>query len=529
MNDHDSERMKGLLEGLGYAEAGSRDDADLILFNTCTIRGSADERFLGNLGDAKRVKRERPDAVVAVGGCWAQSQKERGVPSSSRSWTSPSARARYRAWASWWRGSGSTPSAPSASTGRSAAACRRCASGRTRPGCRSRWAATASAPTASCRACGGASAAARPPTWSPRSRRWPPTACARSPCSGRTSTPTAGTCRASARATFAELLRAVAAVEGIWRVRYTSPHPKDMRADVIAAMAECPEVCEHLHLPAQSGSTRVLKAMRRTYGRERYLDLVARLREAIPDLSLTTDLIVGFPGETEDDFAQTLSLVEECRYDGAYTFLYSPRPGTEAARHAARRRRARGQARAHRPAGRGGAAHRRGARGPLRRHDARGAGRGPLAHGPVAAARPPEPEHRGQLHRDRGAGRAGPGRGSTPRPPPPSRAARPASSRRWPFPPDVLGARRADGRRQERAGPRRRPGPGRRDRGGRPLPALPRPGDRRRQPAGGRARRGPLPLRGRPRADRALHGGRVRGARARRRSTPAPPPGARRS
>jgi tRNA-2-methylthio-N6-dimethylallyladenosine synthase len=133
------------------------------------------------------------------------------------------------------------------------------------------------------------------------------------------------------RATFAELLRAVAGVEGIDRVRYTSPHPKDMRADVIAAMAECPEVCEHLHLPAQSGSTRVLKAMRRTYGRERYLELVTRLREAIPDLSLTTDLIVGFPGETEEDFAQTLSLVEEVGYDGAYTFLYSPRPGTEAA------------------------------------------------------------------------------------------------------------------------------------------------------------------------------------------------------
>ena len=104
-----------------------------------------------------------------------------------------------------------------------------------------------------------------------------------------------------------------------------------MKADVVAAMAECPEVCEHLHLPAQSGSTRVLKAMRRTYSRERYLDLVTRLRDAIPDLSLTTDLIVGFPGETEEDFAETLSLVEECRYDGAYTFLYSPRPGTEAA------------------------------------------------------------------------------------------------------------------------------------------------------------------------------------------------------
>jgi tRNA-2-methylthio-N6-dimethylallyladenosine synthase len=119
-------------------------------------------------------------------------------------------------------------------------------------------------------------------------------------------------------------------VPGIWRVRYTSPHPKDMRADVIAAMAECPEVCDHLHLPAQSGSTRVLKAMRRTYSRDRYLELVARLRDAIPDLSLTTDLIVGFPGETEADFAQTLTLVEESGYDGAYTFLYSPRPGTEA-------------------------------------------------------------------------------------------------------------------------------------------------------------------------------------------------------
>jgi tRNA-2-methylthio-N6-dimethylallyladenosine synthase len=130
---------------------------------------------------------------------------------------------------------------------------------------------------------------------------------------------------------FAGLLRAVAGVPGVDRVRYTSPHPKDMKADVIAAMAECPEVCEHLHLPAQSGSTRILKAMRRTYSRERYLELVGRLREAIPDLSLTTDLIVGFPGEREDDFAETLSLVEEVGYDGAYTFLYSPRPGTEAA------------------------------------------------------------------------------------------------------------------------------------------------------------------------------------------------------
>ena len=176
-----------------------------------------------------------------------------------------------------------------------------------------------------------------------------------------------------------------------------------MKADVIAAMAECPEVCEHLHLPAQSGSTRVLKAMRRTYSRERYLDLVTRLRDAIPDLSLTTDLIVGFPGETEDDFAETLSLVEECRYDGAYTFLYSPRPGTEAAETPARRRAAGGEARAHRPPGRGGAAHGGRARRAVRRHRARGAGGGPVAHRPVAAARPPAPEHHRQLHRRRRA------------------------------------------------------------------------------------------------------------------------------
>src|SRR5206468_7675042 len=124
---------------------------------------------------------------------------------------------------------------------------------------------------------------------------------------------------------------AVDAIEGIDRIRFTSPHPKDFRAPVIAAMAECEAVCEHAHLALQSGSTRVLKAMRRTYSRERYLRLVGELRAAIPDLALTTDLIVGFPGETEDDFEQTIAAVEEVGYDGAFTFVYSPRAGTEAA------------------------------------------------------------------------------------------------------------------------------------------------------------------------------------------------------
>jgi tRNA-2-methylthio-N6-dimethylallyladenosine synthase len=133
------------------------------------------------------------------------------------------------------------------------------------------------------------------------------------------------------RTEFGELLRACDAVAGIERIRFTSPHPKDFRAPVIAAMAECAAVCEHAHLPVQSGSSRILKAMRRTYSRERYLRLVGDLRAGIPDLALTTDIIVGFPGETEDDFRETIEIVQEVRFDGAFTFVYSPRTGTEAA------------------------------------------------------------------------------------------------------------------------------------------------------------------------------------------------------
>ena len=134
-----------------------------------------------------------------------------------------------------------------------------------------------------------------------------------------------------ARVTFAELLAGIDAIDGIERIRYTSPHPKDMREDVIRAHAELPSLCEHIHLPLQSGSSTVLKRMRRTYTRERYLDRVALIREHVPDCSLTTDIIVGFPGETEEDFAQTLEVAEDVGYDGAFTFIYSPRRGTEAA------------------------------------------------------------------------------------------------------------------------------------------------------------------------------------------------------
>jgi tRNA-2-methylthio-N6-dimethylallyladenosine synthase len=138
------------------------------------------------------------------------------------------------------------------------------------------------------------------------------------------------------RTEFGELLRACDAVEGIERIRFTSPHPKDFREPVIAAMAECRAVCEHVHLPLQSGSSRILKAMRRTYDADRYLRLVDRLRDAIPDLALGTDIIVGFPGETDADFEETLRVVEAVGYDSAFTFIYSPRRGTEAAELEAR-------------------------------------------------------------------------------------------------------------------------------------------------------------------------------------------------
>jgi len=330
MNDHDAERMRGLLESLGYREAAVRDEADLILFNTCTIRGSADDRFLGNLGEARRIKRANPDVVVAVGGCWAQSQKEQvftqfpfvdiafGPGEITRlgeliarerieavgafsfdgafSGTLPAKRDRpHHAWVQISVGCNCV--------------CSYCIVPSVRGQERSRPASDVVAEVERLAADGVREVTLLGQNVNSYGRDLP----------------------REGRTRFAELLREVAAVPGIWRVRYTSPHPKDMHDDVIAAMAETPALCEHIHLPAQSGSTRVLKRMRRTYSRERYLDLVGRIREGIPNVSLTTDLIVGFPGEADEDFADTLSLVREVQYDGAFTFVYSERPGTEAA------------------------------------------------------------------------------------------------------------------------------------------------------------------------------------------------------
>ncbi len=329
MNEHDSERLRGMLESLGYEEASERGEADLILFNTCSIREKADDRFIAHLGEAKRLKREDPARIVGVGGCWAQSVKEEVFARfpfvdvafgpgqvhklaeflTSESLTAqgyfefegftgrlPAKRVReYQGWVQISVGCNCV--------------CSYCIVPSTRGREVSRPAAELVEEVRRLAADGVIEVTLLGQNVNSYGRDLP----------------------GGERVSFAELLGMIDGVEGVRRIRYTSPHPKDMRADVIRAHAELPALCEHIHLPLQSGSSPVLKRMRRTYTRERYLDRVALIRELVPDCALTTDIIVGFPGETEADFDQTLSLVEEVGYDGAFTFLYSPRRGTEAA------------------------------------------------------------------------------------------------------------------------------------------------------------------------------------------------------
>ncbi len=328
MNEHDSERMKGMLESLGYEEAPARADADLILFNTCSIREKADERFVAHLGEAKRLKREDPERVVGVGGCWAQSVKEEvfrrfpfvdvafgpgQVHKLAEFLTSDSLTAQ-----GFFEFEGFTGRLPDKRTREFQAWVQ------ISVGCNSR-----------CSYCIVPSTrgreVSRPFTeLVAEVERLAADGVREVTLLGQNVNSYGRDLRPD-RASFSELLEAVDAVDGIDRIRYTSPHPKDMREDVVRAHAELPALCEHVHLPLQSGSSRILRAMRRTYDRERYLGRVALLREHVPDCALSTDVIVGFPGETEEDFAQTLAVCEEVGYDGAFTFVYSPRRGTEAA------------------------------------------------------------------------------------------------------------------------------------------------------------------------------------------------------
>jgi tRNA-2-methylthio-N6-dimethylallyladenosine synthase len=329
MNEHDSERMKGMLDSLGYLEAPAADEADVILFNTCSIREKADSRFLAHLGHAKRLKREDPARIVGVGGCWAQSVKDEvfarfpfvdvafgpgQVHKLAEFLTADSITAQ-----GFFEFEGFTGHLP---------------------GKRARefqaWVQISVGCNCNCSYCIVPSTRGREVSRPAAElvdevRRLAADGVREVTLLGQNVNSYGRDLRGDPDpASFAELLRRLDAIDGIERIRYTSPHPKDMREDVIRAHAELASVCEHIHLPLQSGSSRILKAMRRTYTRERYLDRVALIREHVSDVALTTDVIVGFPGETEEDFLQTIAVCEQVGYDGAFTFVFSPRRGTEA-------------------------------------------------------------------------------------------------------------------------------------------------------------------------------------------------------
>jgi len=329
MNVHDSERMRGMLESLGYEEAGSREGADLILFNTCSIRESADNRFVAHLGEAKRLKSEDSDRIVGVGGCWAQSVKDEvfqrfpfvdvafgpgQIHKLAEFLNSDSLSA-----LGYFEFEDFSASLPTRRV-------------REFQG----WLQVSQGCNCKCAYCIVPSTRGREVSRDPAALIREAEALAADgvlevTLLGQNVNSYGRDLPLEARIGFSELLARVDAVEGIERIRYTSPHPKDMKEDVIRAHAELPALCEHIHLPLQSGSSAVLKRMRRTYDRQRYMDRVSLIREHVPDCAITTDVIVGFPGETDADFEQTLEVVDEVGYDGAFTFVFSPRRETEAA------------------------------------------------------------------------------------------------------------------------------------------------------------------------------------------------------
>ena len=333
MNVHDSERLAGLLENAGYARAADQngDDADLIVFNTCAVRENADNRLYGNLSHLVGAKRSRPGMQIAVGGCLAQKDQQRVVERSPivdvvfgthnlASLPVLLERARHNAQAQV-EIVDSLQNFPSDLPSR-------------RDSAFSAWVSVSVGCDNTCTFC------IVPSLRGSETDRQPGDVLAEINAlvsDGVTEITLLGQNVNSYgrsfgdRLAFGKLLRACGEIDGLERVRFTSPHPRDFTDDVIAAMAETPNVCPQLHMPMQSGSDRILKAMRRSYRQSRYLDIIDRVREAMPHAAITTDIIVGFPGETEDDFQQTLDVVERARFASAFTFQYSPRPGTPAA------------------------------------------------------------------------------------------------------------------------------------------------------------------------------------------------------
>jgi len=331
MNVHDSERISGLLEDAGYVRVADGDSADVVVFNTCAVRENADNRLYGNLGHLAPTKAKNPDMQIAVGGCLAQ--KDRGEIVKKAPWVDV---------VFGTHNIGSLPVLLERARHNQAAEVEILESLEVFPSTlptrrESTYAGWVSISVGCNNTC---------------------TFCIVPSLRGKEKDRRPGDVLAEARALVAEgvlevtllgqnvnsygvefgdrlafgkLLRACGDIDGLERVRFTSPHPKDFTDDVIAAMAETPNVCHALHMPLQSGSDAVLKSMRRSYRQEKYLGIIDKVRAAMPDAAITTDIIVGFPGETDADFEQTLEVVRAARFSSAFTFQYSKRPGTPAA------------------------------------------------------------------------------------------------------------------------------------------------------------------------------------------------------
>jgi len=330
MNMHDSERLAGLLEAAGYRKAAGADP-DVVVFNTCAVRENADNRLYGNLGHLLPVKNARPGMQIAVGGCLAQ--KDQARITERAPWVDvvfgthniaslpvllERARVQQRAQVEFAESLERFPSVLPAR----------------RESPYSAWVAISVGCNNTCTFCivpslRGREEDRRPGDILAEIRALVDAGALEVTLLGQ-NVNSYGTAFGD-RLAFGKLLRACGEIDGLERVRFTSPHPRDFTDDVIAAMAQTPNVMPQLHMPLQSGSNAILRAMRRAYRRDSYLAILDQVRESIPAAAITTDIIVGFPGETEQDFADTLDLVRRARFAGAFTFQYSIRPGTPAA------------------------------------------------------------------------------------------------------------------------------------------------------------------------------------------------------
>lgn len=334
MNEHDSERIAGLFELDGMKPSEDLDQADVVYINTCTIRENADNRLYGNLGQLKAVKDVNPDMMLVVGGCAAQ--KDRELVREKAPWVDVvmgthnldrvlDLMDHAEQWGPITEVVDELQAMPSSLPVR-------------RELDHSAWVTIQVGCNNTCTFCivpsvRGVEVSRRPGDIVREVQRLASDGVVEVTLLGQ-NVDTYGRDLAidgRRRPIFADLLRRVGEVDGIRRVRFTSPHPNDFREEVAAAMAETEAVCEQLHFPLQSGSDRILAAMHRGYRRDKYMNRLAMAREIIPGLAVSTDIIVGFPGETDEDFEMTMEVVEEARFDQAFMFIFSPRPGTAAA------------------------------------------------------------------------------------------------------------------------------------------------------------------------------------------------------